>query len=149
MRTKCIYHKYRRFASNYFIDTELCFSLGTFYKALIWRTRDLNVHICTFCRQWGFIWRCFFPVSILMKALIVRGLPLRTYAPHDRFFEPLPVCTHMYAFRVILFLAYLTSPFQRLDPPVLTLLVCHSLLILVSVWHLIPFSVSYHKRSFC
>ena len=128
---------------------EFCFSLETSYKALIWRTKDPNGHIRTFCKQQGFIWRCFFPVSIRMKALIVRSLPFRTYAPHGRLFEPLTTCKDMHIFRELLFLAYLTSPFQRLDPPVLTLLVWHSLLILFPVWHLIPFAVSYNKRPFC
>ena len=139
-------HKERRFASNYFFVREFCFSLETSYKALIWRTKDPNSHIRTFWKQWGFIWWCFFPVSILMKALIARGLAFRTYARHDLFFEPLHTFKHMYAFRVLLFLAYLTLPFQRLDPPVLTLLVCHSLLKFFQVWHLIPFPVSYHER---
>ena len=148
MRTKCIYHKERRFTSNCFFEREFCFSLATSYKALIWCTNDPNGYIRTFCKQWGFIWRWFFPVNILMKALIVRVLPFRTYAPQDRFFEPLSTCTHMYAFRVLLFFKYLTSPSHRLDPPALTLLVCHSLIFFTG-WHLIPFPVSYHKRPFC
>ena len=40
-------------------------SLRTSYKELIWYTNDPNVHIHTFCKRWSFIWRCFFPVSIL------------------------------------------------------------------------------------
>ena len=44
---------------------KFCFSLRTFYKELIWCTNDPNVHICTFCKSCSFIWRCFFPVSVL------------------------------------------------------------------------------------
>ena len=29
-----------------------------------------------------------------------RGNPFRTYVSYDRFFNPPPPCTHMYAFRV-------------------------------------------------
>ena len=42
-----------------------CFSLRTPYKELIWCTIDPNAHTRTFCKRWSFIWRCFFPVSIL------------------------------------------------------------------------------------
>ena len=28
-----------------------------------------NAHIPTFCKRWSFIWRCFFPASILKKHL--------------------------------------------------------------------------------
>ena len=48
---------------------KFCFSLRTSYKELIWCTKDLNAHIGTFCKRWSFIWRCFFPVSILKKIL--------------------------------------------------------------------------------
>ena len=41
------------------------FSLTTSYKELIWCTNNLNVYIRTFCKRWSFIWRWFFPVSIL------------------------------------------------------------------------------------
>ena len=41
------------------------FSLRTSYKELICCTDKPNAHICTFCKRWSFIWRCFFPVSIL------------------------------------------------------------------------------------
>ena len=44
---------------------KFCFSLRTSYKVLIWFTNHLNVHIHTFRKRWGFIWGCFFPVSIL------------------------------------------------------------------------------------
>ena len=44
-----------------------CFSLRTSYKELIWCTNDPNAHICTFCKRWSFIWRCFFLVSILKE----------------------------------------------------------------------------------
>ena len=45
---------------------KFCFSLRTsYYKELIWYSNDPNAHIRTFCKRWSFIWRCFFPVSIL------------------------------------------------------------------------------------
>ena len=56
---------------------KLCFSLRTSYKEMIWCTNDPNAHIRTFCRRWNFIWRYFFPVSILKRVqfyyLIVRN----------------------------------------------------------------------------
>ena len=65
--TKWTYHKERSFASNHFIFWKFCFSLRTPYKELIWYTNNPNVHICTFCKRWSFIWRCVFPVSKLNK----------------------------------------------------------------------------------
>ena len=62
--TKWTYRKERKFTSNYFF-WKFCFSLKTFYKELIWCTNDPNAHIRYFCKRWSFIWRCFFPVSIL------------------------------------------------------------------------------------
>ena len=62
---KWTYQKERSFASNYFIFWKFCFSLRTCYKELICCTSNPNAHICTFCKRWSFIWRCFFPVSIL------------------------------------------------------------------------------------
>ena len=44
---------------------KFCFSLRTSYKELIWCTNGRNAHMRTFCNSWSFIWRCFFPVSIL------------------------------------------------------------------------------------
>ena len=44
---------------------KFCFSLKTSYKELIWCTNDPNAHIHAFCKRWSFIWRYFFPVSIL------------------------------------------------------------------------------------
>ena len=44
---------------------KFCFSLRTSYKELIWCTNDPNAHIRTFCKRWSFIWRYFFPVSIV------------------------------------------------------------------------------------
>ena len=44
---------------------KFCFSLRTSYKDLIWCTNYSNAHIRTFCKRWSFIWRYFFPVSIL------------------------------------------------------------------------------------
>ena len=48
-----------------YVFWKFCFSLRTFYKELIWCTNDPNAHIRTFWERWSFIWRCFFPVSIL------------------------------------------------------------------------------------
>ena len=48
--------KERIFASNCFIFLKFCFSLRTSYKELIW------------CNN--FIWRCFFPMSILKLFLL-------------------------------------------------------------------------------
>ena len=42
-----------------------CFSLRTSYNELVCCTDNPNAHICTFCKRWSFIWRCFFPESIL------------------------------------------------------------------------------------
>ena len=47
------------------------FSLRTSYKEVIGCTNDPNAHICTFCKRWSFIWRCFFPVSILKQILLL------------------------------------------------------------------------------
>ena len=47
------------------VFSKFCFRLRTSYKELIWCTNDLNAHIPTFFKRWSFIWRCFFPVSIL------------------------------------------------------------------------------------
>ena len=44
---------------------KFCFSLRTSYKKLIWCTNNLNAHIRTFSMRCSFIWRGFFPVSIL------------------------------------------------------------------------------------
>ena len=44
---------------------KFCFSFRTSYKELIWCTNEPNAHIRTFRKRWSFIWRCFFPVSIL------------------------------------------------------------------------------------
>ena len=70
-RTKWIYYKERRFASNYFFFMEIFFSLKTSYTELIWCTNDPNAQIHTFCKRWSFIWRCFVPLSILKTLLLV------------------------------------------------------------------------------
>ena len=44
---------------------KICFSLRISCKELIWCTDDPNARIRTFCKRCCFIWRCFFPVSIL------------------------------------------------------------------------------------
>ena len=46
---------------------KFCFSLRISYKESIWCTNDPNVHIRTCCKRWSFIWRCFFPVTILKE----------------------------------------------------------------------------------
>ena len=48
---------------------KLCFSLRTSSKELTCCTSSRNTHICTFCKCWNFIWRCFFPVSSLEQNL--------------------------------------------------------------------------------
>ena len=63
---KWAYHKEQSFASNDFIFLKILFQFkNPSYKELIWCTNNLNAHIRTFCKRWSFIWRCFFPVSIL------------------------------------------------------------------------------------
>ena len=52
--TKWTYHRDRSFASNYFIFWKFCFSLGTPFKELIWRTNYPNIHIQTFCICWSY-----------------------------------------------------------------------------------------------
>ena len=64
LSTNWTYKKQGAFASSYLFFWKFCFSLRTFYKELICCTKNPNVHICTFCKCWSFIWRCFFPVSI-------------------------------------------------------------------------------------
>ena len=80
--TKLTYHRKRSFVSNYFtIFRRFCFSLRTSYKVLIWCTNDPNAHILIFCKCWSFIWRCFFPVSILKEGVQISLNPtLASYA---------------------------------------------------------------------
>ena len=54
-----------------FFFKKFCFSLGTSYKELIWCTNDPNADIPTFCKWWTFIWRSFFPVSIINWAYLL------------------------------------------------------------------------------
>ena len=68
--TKWTYHKERSFASNYFIFWKFCFSLRTSYKELICCTNNPNAHICTFCKHWSFIWRCFSLWASLMEIFL-------------------------------------------------------------------------------
>ena len=63
--TKWTYHKEKSFASNCLCFSKLCVSLRTSYKELISCTNNPNSRVCTICKQWSFIWRCFFAVSIL------------------------------------------------------------------------------------
>ena len=58
---KWAYHKERSFASNYFIFFRFWFTLRTSWEELICCTNNPNAHICTFCKRWSFIGRCFFP----------------------------------------------------------------------------------------
>ena len=62
---KWTYQKERSFANNYFIFWRVCSSLITSYRELIWCINEPHAHIRTFYKLWSFIWRCFFPVSIL------------------------------------------------------------------------------------
>ena len=62
---KWTYHEERSFASNYFIFLNFFFRLRSSYKELVWCTNHPNLHICTFCKRWRFMWWCLFPVSIL------------------------------------------------------------------------------------
>ena len=55
---------------------KFCFSLRTSYKTLISCTNNPNTHIRTFCKRWSFIWRYFFPVSILKCLLFILQLQL-------------------------------------------------------------------------
>ena len=41
------------------------FSLRTSCKELIWCTSYTYAHTPAYCKRWGFIWWCFFPMSIL------------------------------------------------------------------------------------
>ena len=71
--TKWTYHKERSFGSNYSIFFwKFCFSLRTSFKEFIWYFKDPNSRIPTFCKHWSFIWRCFFPASIL-KVTVFRN----------------------------------------------------------------------------
>ena len=45
---------------------------------MIWCTNNTNAHIPTFCKCWSFIWRCFFPVSILQEKYL-RENPQRNF----------------------------------------------------------------------
>ena len=95
-------------------EREFCFSFGTSYKALIWRNKDPDGHIRTFCKQWGFIWRCFFPVSILMKALIVKAFHLELTQLVTDFLNPSPH-VRTYTHLEYSFFAYFTSRTFLLD----------------------------------
>ena len=44
---------------------KFCFGLRTSYKELIWCTNDPMPIFVLFCKRLSFLWRCFFPVSIL------------------------------------------------------------------------------------
>ena len=50
------------------------FSLGTFYKKLIWCAKDPNAEIRTFCKCCTFVLGCFFLLSILKSAIIVNSV---------------------------------------------------------------------------
>ena len=67
--TKWAYHKERSFVSNYLIFLKILSKFKNFLyqqpKYPYWCNNDPNAHIGTFCRLWSFIWRYFFPVSIL------------------------------------------------------------------------------------
>ena len=46
---------------------KFCFIVRTSSKELIRCTNYPTVHIYTFCKRWSFIWKYFFPVSILKQ----------------------------------------------------------------------------------
>ena len=76
------------------------YSLRTFYKMFIWRTNYPNAHIRTFRKSWGFIWGCFFSVSILK----VTGLPSRIYTfPKKSLHKFFRECFQRDVFRVVPF----------------------------------------------
>ena len=75
MSTKWTYQKEWSVARTALFFWNFCFSLRTSYKKLIWCINYPNVHICTFCKRWIFIWRCFFPMCIL-KILTLRKAQL-------------------------------------------------------------------------
>ena len=59
------------------------FSLRTSCKELIWCTNDPNVDIPAFYKGWSFIWRWFFPVSILNKRVKYLNLCLQLFSLKD------------------------------------------------------------------
>ena len=63
-RTKLPYQKPMLPVTTLFF-WKLFFSLRTSYKELIWCINDPNANIRVFCKSWNFIWRCFFPLSIV------------------------------------------------------------------------------------
>ena len=71
------------FASSYFMVLKFFFSVRTSYKELNWCTNHPDVHIHTFRKRWHFIWRCFFPASILKKTLDESNF----HHCHDNFLE--------------------------------------------------------------
>ena len=76
------------------------YSLRTFYKLFIWRINYPNAHIRTFRKSWGFIWGCFFSVSILK----VTGLPSRIYTfPKKSLHKFFRECFQRDVFRVVPF----------------------------------------------
>ena len=62
--------KNRVFPGTTLFFWKFCFSLRTSPNELTWFTNEPNVHIPTFYKCWSFIWRCFFPVSILKTVQI-------------------------------------------------------------------------------
>ena len=55
---------------------KFCFSLRTSYKELICCANNPNVHVCTFCKRWSFIWQCFFSGSILKYIFLTEHFPV-------------------------------------------------------------------------
>ena len=71
---------------------KFCFSLRTFYKELIWCTNDPNAHIHTFCNHWSFIWRRFFPVSILNSQLLLSySITVNSFKMLQKIFQVFPL----------------------------------------------------------
>ena len=85
--TKRTYHEERSFSSNYLIFLEIFLSLKTSYKDLIRITNDPSNYLCTFCKSWSFIWRCFFSVSILKTLLKIWGILQRDVSEFIRIYS--------------------------------------------------------------
>ena len=74
--TKWTYHKDGVLPATILFFWKFCFSLTASYKKLSWCTNNPNADIGTFCKRWSFIWRYFFPVSILKCLLFILQLQL-------------------------------------------------------------------------
>ena len=66
--TRWTYHKERSLPVTTLFSWKFCLFMNH-----LWCTNSLNAHIPTFCKCWSFIWRCFFPVSILNGVASIEG----------------------------------------------------------------------------